>query len=960
MLITFNFMAKKCLQVLILMAFISIVNAQDSNPPSRLQALQQRQKISATSLSHQIPIRNIGPTVFGGRVVDIEANPDRPEEFYVAFASGGLWHTNNNGASFSPLFDHEAVMTIGDLAIDWPRKIIYLGTGENNSSRSSYAGCGIYKSYDLGKTWIHLGLEETQHIGKIILDPGDTNRVYVAALGHLYSENPDRGLYTSSDAGRTWKRNLFINDSTGIIDLVMDPLDPSILYASSWTRTRRAWNLNESGQGSGIYKTNDYGLHWKLLTDSSSGFPHGAFVGRIGLSIYHAGTQQIIYALLDNHERRPADSEKKIGLHKDVFKKMTKEEFLKIKDDSLEIFLRDKNFDADYTAASVKKLIRQDKILPAHLAEYLEDGNSRLFDTPIKGGELYASTDAGKTWHKTHEGFLDGIYFTYGYYFGQVRLNPKNPQHVILLGYPLISSADGGKTFHSIENDNQHVDHHALWINPANPFHMINGNDGGINITYDGGNNWLRCTHPPVGQFYSINYDLEEDYHVYGGAQDNGVWKGPSGNKISNGWQLYGKYPHEVLLGGDGMQTEVDPTDSKIIYTGFQFGNYFRIDKNFGTTSRITPKHKLGERPYRWNWQTPILLSSHNSDILYMGSNFLHRSMNQGRKFEIISPDLTKGNTQGDVPFGTITTISESKLKFGLLYTGSDDGEVYVSKDGGDNWNKINEGIPQDKYVSKILASTHVKQKVYLCLNNYRRDDFESMLYVSENYGANWKRIGMNLPAEPLNVVCEDPEHPNLLYAGSDHGVYYSLDNGINFSLLSEQLPFVPIHDLKVHPKAKELIIGTHGRSVFIADVSVLQQLSDSNLQKEIMLFEPDEIKFNNDWGKKKNVYTPADSLQIPLSVYSKSSGEAEVKIMFQNITLNKKKWMLTRGINQLQLDGHIESSSIANFLKEYKKENKEYRFPETDDKKNYLPKGLYKIKINKAGISEEKNLKIK
>lgn len=951
---------KKWLNFLSLFLCLHTVNAQVPDLHPRLKALEHRQKISKSSLANAIPIRNIGPTVFGGRVVDIEGNPNRPEEFYVAFASGGLWHTDNNGASFNPLFDHEAVMTIGDLAIDWARKIIYLGTGENNSSRSSYSGCGVYKSWDLGKSWTHLGLEETQHIGKIILDPGDTNRLYVAALGHLYSENPERGVYCSSDGGKTWQKNLYINDSTGIVDMVMDPLDASVLYAASWTRTRRAWNLNESGSGSGIYKTMDYGQHWKLLTDSLSGFPKGDFVGRIGLSIYHAGSLELMYALLDNHERRPAEAKKRTGLHKDDFKKMSKDEFLKIKDDSLEIFLRDKNFDAEYTAGSVKKMIRQDKILPAHLAEYLEDGNSRLFETPIKGGELYSSVDGGKTWRKTHEGFLDGIYFTYGYYFGQVRVNPKNPQHVILLGYPLISSADGGKNFRSIENDNQHVDHHALWINPANPYHMINGNDGGINITYDGGKNWLRCTHPPVGQFYSINYDLEEDYHVYGGAQDNGVWKSPSQYQMSNSWQLYGKYPHEVILGGDGMQTEVDPNDSKILYTGFQFGNYFRIDKNLGTNTRITPKHKLGERPYRWNWQTPILLSSHNSDIFYMGSNYLHRSMNQGRKFEIISPDLTKGITTGDVPFGTLTTISESKLKFGLLYTGSDDGEVYVSKDGGDNWNKINDGIPQDKYVSKILASAHVKQRVYLCLNNYRKDDFASLLYVSENYGADWKRIGLNLPTEPLNVICEDPENPNLLFVGSDHGVYYSLDRGNNFSLLSDQIPFVPIHDLKVHPKAKELIIGTHGRSIYIADISNVQQLVDSNLQKGIIVFETKDIKYNNEWGKKQNVYSPIDSLLIPLSVYSKSKGEAELQLYYQNTLLHKNKVKLNIGINPLGIEGNIDAASFASFLKEYKKENKEFHFPETDDKKNYLPKATYKIKLSKEGKTEETNFKIK
>ncbi|MDQ3141946.1 MAG: glycosyl hydrolase, partial [Bacteroidota bacterium] len=536
-----------------------------SSTAEQLQTHSVRKKLLEQSICQDIGLRNVGPTIFGGRVVDIEANSDQPHIFYVAFASGGLWKTINNGASFVPLFDSEASMTIGDIAVDWKHGIIYVGTGENNSSRSSYSGTGMYKSYNDGKSWIHCGLIESQHIGRIVLDQQDSLYLSVAVLGHLYSKNKERGVYISRDGGTSWIRTLFINDSTGVVDLISDPIDPNTLYAAAWTRMRTAWNLTESGPGSAIYKSTDHGLNWIKISGVLSGFPEGENVGRIGLSMFHQKDTAIIYAVLDQQERRPAKEKIKTDLQKNDFKSMSIDQLLAIKDDRLEKFLRDNGFPKKYSAAEIKKLVSSNKVSAKQIAEYLEDGNSLLFDTPVKGSEIYRSMDLGKTWIKTHDGFFDGLYYSYGYYFGQIRVDPKDWRTIYLLGVPLLKSKDAGKTFVSIDEDNQHGDHHALWVNPEMTSHLINGNDGGINISYDGGIQWSRCTHPPVGQFYSIQYDLNEPYNIYGGTQDNGVWKGSSKYTENTGWQISGNYPYKSILGGDGMQVDIDNREQEFI-----------------------------------------------------------------------------------------------------------------------------------------------------------------------------------------------------------------------------------------------------------------------------------------------------------------------------------------------------------------------------------------------------------
>ncbi|MBK7343984.1 MAG: hypothetical protein IPJ06_13370 [Saprospiraceae bacterium] len=388
----------------------------------------------------------------------------------------------------------------------------------------------------------------------------------------------------------------------------MDPRSPDVLFAAMWERERKAWNLKEAGPSSGIYQTSDAGATWQLISSTESGFPQGEGVGRIGLAIgYHDDLRQV-YAILDNQDRRPppdkASDEK--SLSKEALRTMSKTAFLELKEELISDYLKKNDFPEKYTAARVITMVRKDSILPEALVHYIEGANSLLFDTPVTGAEVYLLSGEGSTWKKTHDGFLDDIFYSYGYYFGQIRVQWDNPDNLYILGVPILHSTDGGKSFQSVNGDNVHGDHHALWINPSQPDHLILGNDGGVNISADAGETWVRANRPPVGQFYSVAVDDADPFHIYGGLQDNGVWKGPSDYSGSLRWEMTGQYPYRSLLGGDGMQVAIDPrNDHQTVYTGFQFGNYFRLNTQTGNQEYITPKHELGERPYRWNWQTP-------------------------------------------------------------------------------------------------------------------------------------------------------------------------------------------------------------------------------------------------------------------------------------------------------------------------------------------------------------------
>lgn len=939
---------------ILFLLFIGYITAIAQSVTPFEQRLSSETKSDVFNPVSHIPFENIGPTVQSGRVSDIEVNPEDPTKFYVAYASGGLWYTDNNGNSFEPLFDNEAVITIGDIAIDWSSETIWIGTGEVNSSRSSYAGLGMYKSEDGGKTWMRKGLEETHHIGKVLLHPDDPNVITVAALGHLYSPNDERGIYHSTDGGHTWNQALFVNENTGAVDLIRDPNDANTIYAATWHRERRSWNFVESGAGSGLYKSTDNGASWAQL--AAAGFPKGAGVGRIGLTIGSTGEATKIYALLDNYDRRPQEEKDKKSedLTKDDFREMTMEAFAKLDDKKLEKYLRSNRFPRKYKADNVKKMVKKQKVKPSDLATFTEDANSLLFDTPVVGAELYSSIDGGETWQKTHDDYLDYVYNSYGYYFGVVRVNPSNLDEVFVLGVPIIRSEDGGKTFKYIGGDNVHSDHQALWVNPNRDGHIINGNDGGINISYDDGEHWVKCNSPSVGQFYHIAVDMAKPYNVYGGLQDNGVWKGPHNYKEGTRWHSSGQYPYKSIMGGDGMQTAIDTRDNKTVYTGFQFGNYFRINTATGKRSRITPSHELGDAPYRWNWQAPIQLSEHNQDIVYFGGNKLFRSMNKGDDFEVISEDLTNGGKKGDVAYGTLTTIHESPQKFGLIYTGSDDGSIHVTQDGGYTWTNLNEGLPENLWVARVQASKHEKSRVYLALNGYRWDNFESHIYVSESYGNDWQRLGKGLPYEPVNVVKEDPENEDILYVGTDRGAYISFDMGATFSIFQGDMPAVPVHDIVIHPRDHHALIGTHGRSIYKADIKALRSFNDHK-DEEIVLYELAKQRHNANLGRIFASYRDPIESKLQMTVYTKSKGNAQLQVMnedkkiLQSISLD-----LPAGYSNQEYDFSVSEKQSKHIkLKEDKKLEK------ADNDKYYLPPGTYTLQLHKNGKVSEQNLVI-
>jgi photosystem II stability/assembly factor-like uncharacterized protein len=963
----------KFISTLFFTIFTFLLFAQ-TQPPAmsaseRMKSVSQRKKLGDQSLLREIPFRSVGPWVQSGRVSDIDINPKDPSVFYVSYASGGLWKTESNGAEFTPIFDREAVMTIGDIAVNWDKNIIWVGTGESISSRSSYSGVGMYKSVDSGKTWQHLGLEETHHISRVVLNPDNPDVCWVAALGHLYSPNKERGIFKTADGGKTWKNTLFIDENTGGVDIVVDEDNTQIVYAATWTKERRAWNWVTSGKGSGIYKSVDGGDTWTQISTPATGFPTGEYIGRIGLSIAKRQGVSTVWAIVDNQTPLPAKvKEDEPELTKDKVKTMTKEAFLKLPKTAVSDFLKNNRFPEKYKADDIISQIKSDKIKVQTLYDYLDTGDDGFSNNDIVGAEIYRTDDGGKSWKRTHKDNIDQLFFTYGYVFSQVRVNPKNPEKLYILGTRILKSDDGGANWVSINRENVHWDHHSLWVNPSRAGHLINGNDGGLNMSYDDGKTWTKLnSNTSMGQFFHVNVDMAEPYNVYGGLQDNGTWFGPSNTVPSNDWHDTGDAPFKFISGGDGMQTMIDNRDNATVYSGSQFGYYGRQNLKQRGSSRsksITPKHELGEKPLRFNWMTPILLSQHNQDVLYFGGNRLYRSLDKGDNWEAISEDLSKGAKKGIVPFATITAIHESPLKFGLLYAGTDDGQMHVTKDGGNFWRKITEGVAQNMWVSRIQASAHDKATVYASLNGYRWDDFTPYLYTSNNYGETWTRIGLDLPNEPINVVKEDPKNPNILYVGTDHALYVSLDKGKIFMLMDKNLPSTPVHDLVIHPRDKELVVGTHGRSILIANVEHLQQLTSDILAKDLVAFEVKKMKIMG-WGRKGDRWSDKDTVKAILPIYAKNAGYLKITVKAgKDIVLKQINPFVQKGINYVETDvlfDEKQAPPYAAWLNENNKEKdaKKIEVKKAEDGKFYLQKGKYTLEYEKDGLKTEKELVI-
>ena len=940
---------KKFLSIVLYTISYTLVFSQPSpsDAQSIINAYKNKETLTHSSRVKNIEFRNIGPTIMSGRVVALEVNPQDPTQFYVAYASGGVWYTDNNGTSFESISDDWPTQNIGEIAMDWNNNILWVGTGENNSSRSSYSGIGILKTNADGSNWKNIGLHDSHHIGKILINPENSDHVVIGVTGHLYSNNTNRGVYVTKDGGENWNKTLYVDDISGIIDMSYTPGDFKIMYATSWEKDRKAWTFDEDGNGSGIYKSIDAGDNWTLISNNKSGFPTGVGVGRIGLAVFD---KDIVYAVVDNQNfRQSTKKEEDKGLTKESFIGMTLERFNKISVDDLKSFLRSNRFPSKYKPEAIKKEINEGKLQPEDLYRYLVNANSELFDTPIIGAEVYKSIDGGNKWVKTHDSYLDGVYNTYGYYFGKIHVDPNNSEKIYTYGVPILSSDDGGKTFYRIGKENVHADHHDLWINPEKPGHLINGNDGGVNITYDDGENWIKNNSTEVGQFYAINVDYQKPYNVYGGLQDNGVWMGPHNAAVNKRWNMTGQYPWKGILGGDGMEIQIDNRNPNIVFTGYQFGFYSRLDLDSGKRKSIKPSHELGESPYRFNWQTPILLSPHNQDVLYLGSNFLHKSTDQGDNWENISEDLTNGGKKGNVPYGTITTISESPIKEGVIYVGSDDGLIHVTKNGGKTWRNISGNLPKELWVSNVFASNHDEKIVYLSLDGYRWDNFSPYLFKSKNYGKTWESISSNLPDSPINVVIEDNVNEDILYIGNDHGVYISLDQGKTWEPFSNGLTSAAVHDLVIQEDEQHLLVGTHGRSIYLADISLIQNHAIDNQQADIKIFDIKDISFSERWGTKRSTDINYFDPNLKFSIFSKMNKDGSLQIINTNKDiLFEESISLDTGFNFINYNLSVSEDINLDFG------------IESQNGEKYLGKGTYIISIKTDNTIITNQFKIK
>jgi photosystem II stability/assembly factor-like uncharacterized protein len=799
--------------------------------------------------------RSIGPARQGGRVVDIEVPESQPYTFYVATASGGLWKTTNNGTTFEPIFDNQSVISIGDIAVaPSDPDIIWVGTGEANNSRSCYWGDGVYKSTDAGKTWKNMGLKESHHIGRIVIHPENPDVVYVAALGHLYSFNEERGLFKTTDGGMTWKKVLYISGRVGAVDAAMDPTNPDILYATSYEKQRLPWHFEEAGLRSAIYKTTDAGKTWKKL---GGGLPSGK-LGRIGVDVYFKNPK-IIYATIENSNKRPP----------------TKEE------------------------------AEQDR-------KQKKEPQERAI-----GGEVYRSDDGGKSWKKMNSA-KNNIGGLPGYYYGQIRIDPNDDKVIYVLSVVLFRSMDGGKTWGKGPRPNAaprtHADHHALWIDPKNSNHMILGNDGGLCKTYDRGNTWDYYDNLPLAQYYAVGVDMEVPYNIYGGLQDNGSWRGPS-NSLSgqialDDWISVG--------GGDGFYNQVDPNDSRWLYNESQFGNIQRFDQKLGKSKRIRPTREEGKSPLRFNWNSPILISPHNSQIIYFGANVLFRSLNRGDEWQEISGDLTLNDPEkiagrGNIQYCTITTISESPLTPGIIWVGTDDGKVHLSKNGASTWLELTErikaaGAPEEYWVSRVLASNFKEGTAYVSKTGYRRDDFRPFLYKTTDFGENWTSISSNLPDEPVNVIVEDRVNPSLLFVGTETALYVSMDGGKKWVRMKNNMPTNAVHDLLIHPRENDLVAATHGRGIFVTDISPLQELNEKTLAEDVHFFKL-ESKVQWNTRRTSNLYghrhytTPNEPYGLIINYYLKNKSDEKVKVTITDPygkEINSLKGKAEAGINSV------------------------------------------------------------
>ncbi len=917
-------------------------------PPGQQQPATPLINESTDPVLKKFRWRSIGPASMGGRIDDIAVVESNPYVIYVGFATGGVWKSINNGTTWSPIFDTYPTSSIGDIAIcQSDPNIVWVGTGEPNNRQSSSFGDGIYKSIDGGKTFTNVGLKETQTIARIVIDPKDPNIVYVAALGHLFASNKERGIFKTTDGGKTWNNIKFIDENTGFTDIVIDPADSKTLYAASYQRRRTPWGFNGGGPGCALWKTTDAGKSWMKV--EGNGLPEGV-LGRIGIDIARSNPN-ILYAQIE------VGTSTGTGVPEET-----------------------------PTGGAQGGAPGQAGAggIPPQVAEAM--GMQPAANQPLnpKRPGIWRSDDKGKTWRLVSNNNNRPMYYS------QIRVDPSNPEVVYTGGLNFSRSTDGGKTFKNLQGI-AHSDHHAIWINPKNGNNLLLGNDGGLNASYDQGETWEFVNTIAAAQFYAIAIDMRKPYFVCGGLQDNGSWCGPSQTRGGNGvinadWYRIG--------GGDGFYVQVDPTDHNIVYAESQNGAVQRIDLASGRTTSIRPRAAMnprgmrgpggggpggapqaaqgqqaqpgqqgqqaqqaqpgqpGQAPapdqmmqmqmmmmmqgggrganllqsnivpappqgeqYRFNWSTPIILSPHNPRVVYVGANKLFKSLDRGETWTA-TPDLTRkidrskldimgvpGNQpmvskhDGTANYGNITTIAESPLQPGVLWIGTDDGVVQVSKDGGATWTNVTAnilGIPNDSYqVSRVEPSRYDAGTCYLAIDNHRNDDLKPYVFVTKDFGATWTSIANNLPLGNVYVIKEDAKNRNLLFVGTEFGLHLSLNAGAEWKPFMTGLPTVRVDDILVHPRDNDLIAGTHGRGIWIVDdISPLQQMNEKVLAANTHLFDVrpgtlwrNEIELNRYAGGSK--YFRGDNAQLgtAISYYLKEAPTGDIKITVSDIT---------------------------------------------------------------------------
>ncbi|MGH7552698.1 MAG: WD40/YVTN/BNR-like repeat-containing protein, partial [Longimicrobiales bacterium] len=777
--------ASRCSACALLLVLALAEQAQAQTPADqRMRMFEQHVALKDRSQFGALPWQFLGPTNISGRTADIAVVEPKGKSYtlYMAGASGGVWKTVNEGVTWEPVFEQGASTSIGDVTIAPSNsQIVWIGTGEANIFRSSMAGSGVYKSTDGGRTWAHLGLAGTHTIPRIVIHPQNPEIVYVAASGHEWTPNPERGVFKTTNGGRTWEKVLYVDENTGAIDLVLDPSNANTLYAATWQRVRKKWNdpRNEAGYtGSGIHKSTDGGATWKPI---NAGLPEARLRGRIGIDIARS-QPNVLYAFVDNYD----------------------------------------------------------------IARQPEEGATDAYGRPagpvIRGATVYRSDDSGESWRQASETnqYMERLSATYGWVFGQIRVDPSNPNRIYVMGLGLHVSDDAGKTFRQLRG--MHGDHHALWIDPANSDYLVNANDGGIYISYDAGANWRFMQQVPMVQFFNVAYDMGDPFRVYGSIQDHGSRRGVV--DLRRGRHAIPAVDWENAPGGEGSNHVTDPRDPNLVYSAGFYGSISRTNVATNESRNIAPQPRTGELPLRGQWLAPFILSPHNPDVIYHGYQYVHRSMDRGDTWERISPDLTHNDPSrlGDIPFQTIFSLSESPLRFGLLYAGTDDGRLHVTQDGGKGWTEIGTTLPRDRFIAEIVASKYDEATVFVAQNGKRDDDFTPYIWKSADYGKTWTSIVANIPLGPVNVIEEDPKNANVLYVGTDVSVYVSVDAGRTWNVLATGLPSTFVADLVIHPRDDIMVAATHGRGMYAVDVRPIQKITPRVLAAAVHVLDPDPV----------------------------------------------------------------------------------------------------------------------